>query len=101
MQDLGVGGGHVGVGADHQAGAAVAEVAHGHLLRGGLGVHVDDHRVGDLAQRAGVQLAIDRGEGIVERVHVHPAQQVDHQHPLAALGLEQLGAAARRVGQAG
>ena len=98
-QDLAVGGRHVGVGADHQAGAAVAEMAHGHLLGGGLGVHVDDDGVGHRAQRAGLQLAVDRGEGIVQRVHVHAAQQVDHQDPLAALGLEQLRAAARRVGE--
>src|SRR5690606_25812767 len=40
-QDLAVGGRDVGVGADHEAGAAVAEMAHGHLLGGRLGVHVD------------------------------------------------------------
>src|SRR5690606_20989766 len=63
-QDLGVGGGHVGVGAHHQAGPTVAPVAHGHLLGADLGVHVDDDRVGHGAQRRGLQLTVHRGEGI-------------------------------------
>src|SRR5690606_14461325 len=42
-QDLGVRRRDVGVGADDQTGAAVAEVAHAHLLAGRLGVHVDDY----------------------------------------------------------
>src|SRR5690606_26498289 len=75
-QDLGVRRRNVGVGADHQAGAAVAEVAHAHLLAGRLGVHVDDDGVGDDAQRRGLQLALHGAEGVVHRVHVNAAQDV-------------------------
>ena len=57
----------MGVGADHEAGAAVAEIAHRLLLAGGLAVEVDDDGVGGLAQRAGLEFAVDRRERIVER----------------------------------
>ena len=43
-------------------------------------MHVDDDGVGPLAERAGVELALDGGEGIVERGHQHPPHDVDHQH---------------------
>jgi len=61
-QDLAVGGRDVGVGAHHQRGAAVAVVAHGHLLAGGLAVHVDHHGDGHLGQRRLVQLAVGGGK---------------------------------------
>ena len=64
-------------------------------------MHVDNHRVGDIAQGRGVQLPVHGGEGVVHGVHMHPTQQVDHQHPMPALGLEQLGAATGGVGQDG
>ena len=51
------------------------------------------------AEGAGLQLAVDGGEGVVQRVHVHAAQDVDHQHAAAAGGLEQVRAAARGVAQ--
>ena len=81
-----------------EAGAAVAEIAHRLLLARRLGVHVDDDGVGALPQRTGGQLAIDRGEGIVERVHEDAAHGIDDEDARAVPGLEQRRAAARRAG---
>uniref|UniRef100_A0A0N4ZJH1 Phenol hydroxylase n=1 Tax=Parastrongyloides trichosuri TaxID=131310 RepID=A0A0N4ZJH1_PARTI len=99
-QYLRVGSRDVGVGADHQARAAVAEVAHAHLLAGRLGVHVDDDGVGDDAQRRSLKLALDGAERVVHRVHVDAAQHIDDQHPAAVRSDEDVGAAPRRVHQA-
>ena len=90
----------MGVGADHQAGATVAEVAHGHLLAGHLGVHVHDDGIGRHAQRAGRQLLLHGAERVVHRIHVHAAQHVHHQNGAPALRFEQIGPRARRVHQA-
>ncbi len=92
-----VGGGDVGVAADHQRGAAVAEVAHGLLLRGRLGVHVHDHRVRALAQGAGGELALGRCEGAVEGVHEQPPHDQHHEHAPAVGRLVQIGAPPRRA----
>ena len=78
-QDAVVGGRHVGVGADHEARAAVGEVTHRLLLAGRLAMHVDDDGVGARAERAGGELALDRRKRIVERVHEDAAHRVDHQ----------------------
>ena len=94
-----VGGRRMGVGADHEAGAAVAEVAHALLLAGRLAMDVDDDRVGVALERAGGKLALDRRERIVERIHEHAAHDVDHQHAGAVLGVDQRGAAAGRAGR--
>ena len=48
-------------------------------------------------KRAGGELALDRGEGIVERVHENAAHGIDHQRALAVLGVDQRGAAAGRA----
>ena len=48
---------------------------------------------------ADVELALDGGEGIVERIHEHAAHDVDHQHARAVLGVDQRGAAAGRAGR--
>ena len=87
----------MGVGADHEAGAAVAEKAHALLLAGRLAVEIDHDGVGRLAQRTGVEFAVDRVEGIVERLHEDAAHGVDDQRALAVLGVDQGRAAARRM----
>ena len=51
-----------------------------------------------LAERTGGQLALERGEGIVERVHEDPAHGVDDQDARAVPRHEEAGAAARRAG---
>ena len=78
-----IGGRHMGVGADDQARAAVEIMAHGLLLAGRLRMHVDDHRIGHLAQGAGLEFPVDGGERIVERVHVEAAHDVDDEDALA------------------
>ena len=88
----------MGVGADHQRRAPVEMMAERLLLARRLGMDVDDHRVGLLAERAGGELAVDRGEGIVERVHEHPAHDVDDEHPRPVPGEEDAGAAPGRAG---
>ena len=93
-----IGGRHVGVGADDEARAAVAEKSHRLLFAGRLAVEIDDDGVGAFRQRAGGELAIDRRERIVERVHVDAAHGVDDEHARAVLGLDHGGAAARRAG---
>ena len=94
-QDLVVGGGHMGVGADDEAGAAVAEMAEGHLLGGGLGMKIDQHGIAGQAQRAGFELALDDREGIVQhRLDHHAAHGLHDQHALAGGRVDQRGAAA-------
>ena len=87
------------MGADHDAGAAVAEMPHGLLLARRLGVHVDEDGVGALPQRTCRKLAVDRCERIVERVHEDAAHRIDDQHPRAVLGFAQSRAAAGRAGR--
>lgn len=82
-----VGGRRVGVGADHEAGAAVEEMPEGLLLAGGFGMHVDDDRVRDRPQGAGRQFPLGRGEGIVQRIHVDAAHHVQDEDAGALLGL--------------
>ena len=93
-----IGGRRVGVGADHEARAAIAEKAERLLLAGRLGMDVDDDGVGGLAQRARHQLAVGGGERIVERIHENAAHGIDHQHARAVLGLDHRRATARRAG---
>ena len=88
-QDPVVGGRHMGVGADDEAGAAVDEMAERLLLAGRLGMDVDDDGIGGLAERAGVELALERREGIVERVHEDAAHHLDDEEARAACGLDQ------------
>ena len=95
-QDPVIGGRHMGVGAHHQAGPAVEMMAHGLLLAGRLRVHVDDDRIRHLPERAGIELPVDRGEGIVERVHVEAAHDVDDEDALAGVGIDEVRAAPGR-----
>ena len=99
VQDLTVGGRHVGVGAHDQTGATIAKVPHRHLLGGGLGMHVHHDGVGRHTQRAFLQFAIHGAERVIKTIHMNPAQQIDHQDALAGVGFEQIGAPARRIGQ--
>ena len=66
-----------------------------HFLGCRFGMHVDHDRVGAFAQRTGIELGVDGGEGIVQRIHEHAAHRVDHQHAPACARLEQPGAFAR------
>ena len=50
-------------------------------------------------QRTGCQLAIDRGERIVERIHEDTAHGIDHQSARAVLGFDHGRAAAGRAGR--
>ena len=87
----------MGVGADDEAGAAVEEKAHGLDFRGRLGVEIDEDRIGLFAERAGGDRRFDGAERIVDRVHEHAAQRVDHQHAVAIAALDQIGAASGRA----
>ena len=86
------------VGADHQARAAVAEMAHRLLLARRLAMDVDHDRVDRGLERAGVKLALDRGKRIVELVHEHAAHRVDDEDADAALRRKQRRSSARRSG---
>jgi hypothetical protein len=92
-----VGGGDMGVGAGDEADAAVDVIAEGLLLARRLGVEVDDRRVAARAERAEGELLVDALEGVVERVHEHPPQQIDHQRLSAGRGLDHGDAAPRRA----
>ncbi len=61
-----VGGRLVRMGADHQAGAPVDEMREAHLFAGRLGMEVDDHGIGLLAERTGGEFAFAGLERIVE-----------------------------------
>ena len=62
-------------------------------------MHVDDDGVGVAFKRAGGELALDRGEGIVERVHEDAAHDVDDEHARAVSRLDQRGAAPGGAGR--
>ena len=92
-----VGGRHMGVGADHQTGAAVAENSDALLFAGGLAMEVDHDGIRSLPQRTGFEFAVDDRERIVERRHEDAADGIDHQRALAVLGVDQRCTAARRA----
>src|SRR2546430_12870444 len=87
----------MGVGADDEAGAAVAEEADALLLAGRLAMEIDDDGVRGNAERAGAELALEGCEGVVERGHEDAAERVDDERVPAVLGLDQRGAAAGRT----
>jgi len=55
-------------------------MAHRLFFTGRFGMHIDDDRVGMIAERAGRQFPLDRCERIVERVHEHPPHDLDNQN---------------------
>ena len=73
----------MGVGSHHQGGTAVEMMPHRFLLAGRFRVHVHDDRIRHLPERARIELPVDRQEGIVERVHVEAAHDVDDEDALA------------------
>ena len=72
-QDLRIRRGHMAVRAADQRDAAIAEMAHRHLFRGRLAMNVDDGGVDARPHTVFLQFGIHGGEGIVQRVHEHPA----------------------------
>ncbi len=60
-------------------------------------MEVDHDGIGGLAQRTGLEFAVEHGERIVERRHEDAAHRVDDQSAPAVLGVNQSGAAARRA----
>ena len=60
-------------------------------------MHVDDDGVGGGAQRARRDLALQRREGIIQRIHEDAAERVDDEHARAVAGVEHRGAAPRRA----
>ena len=96
-KDARVGRRRMGVGADDEAGAAVDVMAERLFLARRLGVEIEDRDVA--AVPAGRRRAPRRcAERVVERVHEHAPHQIDDEHPRAARGLEQVGAAPGRAG---
>src|ERR1700761_2515082 len=87
----------MGMRADDEAGAAVAEEADALLLAGRLAMEIDDDRVGSNAEGRGAELAAQRGKGIVERGHEDAAERIDDERRLAVLALDQRSAAAGRA----
>ena len=71
-------------------------MAHRFLLAGRLRVHVHDDRIRHLPERAGIELPVDRQEGIVERVHVEAAHDVDDEDALAGRRIDEVRAAPGR-----
>ena len=75
-----VGGGNVGVGAEHRADATVRVPTHAELFGGRLGVeveHGDGGGVGDLLEDL-----VEGAKGAVDRRHEHPPLKVDDDHGL-------------------
>ena len=95
-----IGGRHMRVRADDEAGAAVDEMAKALFFAGGFGVEVEDDGVGLLLERAGGQDRLGRLEGIVEfRMHEHPAHDVGDEDAGAVASVEQAGAASGGAGR--
>src|SRR5947209_20353705 len=87
----------MGVGADDEAGAAVAEEADALLLAARLAMEIDDDGIGGNPARTGAELALQRSKRIVERRHEDSAERIDDEGMLAVLGLDQCGTAAGRA----
>ena len=68
------------------------------FLAGRLGMHVQDDGVDMVAEPARVQFPLQRGKGIVERIHEDAAHDLHHQHLGAVAGRLHGGAAAGRAG---
>ncbi|MCY1300294.1 hypothetical protein D9M70_498550 [compost metagenome] len=82
-----VGGRHVRMGADDEAGPSVDEMAEALLLAGGFRMEIEDNCIRLLAERAGVEDGFRRLEGIVElRMHEDAAHDVGDQHAGAVAG---------------
>ena len=97
-QDHRVRRGHMGVGADHDTGAAVAEMAGGHLLRGRLGMDVDEGGLHRAAAGVFPERRIERRERVVEGAfHEDLAEGLRHQHLPPLRRPEDARACARRV----
>ena len=87
--NAGVGGGDMRMGAHHDARTPVAELTHGHLLRGRLAMYVDQRGIHDTAERMGLQHRLDGRERIVEGPpHEDLAQRLRHQHLAATRGVK-------------
>ncbi len=91
-EDLLVGGRDVGVGPDDGRNAAVEVPAEGLLLRGRLGVEVDDDDRRLLPQ--GLDLGVRPAEGAVDGFHEDPALEIEDGDLDAAAVLEDIAAAA-------
>ena len=94
----------MGMGADHQRGAAIDKMPHRLLFAGCFGMHVDQHGIAAAAERAHRQFAFHRVEGAIERVHINAPHRIDHHHQLAFGGLDHRcaasGCALRQIGGA-
>ena len=88
----------MGMGANNKGGASVDMMADRLLLARRLGVEINDDNIGLLAQWAGCQFPVNRGERIVKRIHEDPSQRVNHQNADTVPGCEQAGATPRRAG---
>src|SRR5262249_26684706 len=73
---------------DDKTDAAVGKIAHRLFLAGSLAVKVDDDRVRPRFERTRGKLALDRGKGIIERIHENSAHGVDNQRTFAVLGID-------------
>lgn len=100
LEDHRVSCGHMGVRADDKAGAAVAMVAHGHLLARCLAMHVDDDGIGHGAERHGIERGIDGLERIDQCLaHEDIALRLDDADAATIWQGIEMGALARRIGR--
>src|SRR5579863_1293905 len=74
-QDAGIGGGNVGVGADHGRDATVQIPTHGHLLAGEFRVKINEPHLDRVERR---QNLIRLAKRAARRWHISPALQVDY-----------------------
>ena len=78
-----VGGGRMGVGANHETCPTIHEMRHGHLLRRGLGVHINKHRIAIPAQwhRSSSRATAGKGSSSTRLDH-HAAHGIHDQDAL-------------------
>src|SRR2546427_4873916 len=91
-----IGSRRMGMGADDDAGTAVAEIPHRLFLAGGLAMNIDNDGVRRLLERACRKLAVDGGEGIVEGIHEDAAHCVDNEYARAISRFDERDATPRR-----
>ena len=93
-----VGGRHMRMCADDEAGAPIDEMPKALLLAGRLGMKVEHDRVRLFLQRAGSQNGLGRLEGIIEfGMHEHATHDVGHKDARTVAGKIEAGAAPGRA----
>src|SRR5450631_1376770 len=59
-------------------------------------MEIDNQRIAANSQRTGPYFVLDRGEGVIHRIHENAAHEIDDEHAGAGRGFDEIGATAGR-----